>query len=150
MTFRDERRREKRVPVAFSGDFPVYRGFEAGVGPVEVKTLTIGGTELTMKVLFKNLNGFPVTLERLSCKLELVGRPVGEGEFVEERKVEGRGEAAFGLPLVLDFFEVGKSVYNGLQQPPVAVRVTGEAEVVTAWGRWRIPLEKSDKVAVVR
>jgi hypothetical protein len=150
MTFRDERRREKRVPFAFSGEFPVYRGFEGGVGPVEVQTLTLGGTELVIKVLFKNLNGFPVTLNRLDYKLELVGRPVGEGTFRGDQTVEGRGEAAFAVPLVLDFFEIGKSVYNGLEQPPVAVRMTGEAEVATPWGPWRILLEKSDKVSVLR
>jgi len=150
MTFRDDRRREKRVPFAFSGEFPIFRGFEGGVGPVEVQTLTLGGTELLMKVLFKNLNGFPVSLTRLSYRLELVGRPVSEGAFREEKTVAGRSETSFAVPLVLDFFEVGASVYNGLEQPPVAVRVSGEAEVMTAWGPWRVALEKSDKVAVLR
>ena len=89
MTFRDDRRREKRVPFAFSGEFPVYRGFEGSVGPVDVQTLTLGGTELTMKVLFKNLNGFSVSLTRLAYKLELVGRPVAEGTFGEEKTVAG-------------------------------------------------------------
>jgi LEA14-like dessication related protein len=150
MTFRDDRRREKRVPFAFSGEFPVYRGFEGSVGPVDVQILTLGGTELTMKVLFKNLNGFSVSLTRLAYKLELVGRPVAEGTFGEEKTVAGRSEAVFAVPLVLDFFEVGQSVYNGLEQPPVAVRVSGEAEVMTPWGPWRVPIEKSGKVAVVR
>ena len=152
MTFRDERRREKRVPIAFSGEFPVYRGFEGGVGPVEVKTLTIGGAEITMKVIFRNLNGFPVVLDRLAYKLDLVGRTASEGEFGAEAgtKVEGRGETSFAIPLVLDFFEIGKAVYNGLEQPAVAVRVSGEAFVTTPWGPWRIPIEKSDKVAVIR
>jgi LEA14-like dessication related protein len=152
MTFRDDRRREKRVPIAFSGEFPVYRGFEGGVAPVEVKTLTIGGAEITMKIVIRNLNGFPVVLDRLAYKLELVGRAVSEGEFGAEAgtKVEGRGEASFTVPLILDFFELGKGVYNGLEQPPVAVRVSGEALVTTPWGSWRVPIEKSDKVAVIR
>jgi len=150
LTFRDERRREKRVPVAFSGEFPVYRGFEGGVGPVEVRALTLGGGEVTMSLLFKNLNGFPVTLGRLSYKLELVGRTISEGAFREEKTVDGRGSVAFAVPLILDFFETGRAVSDGLQQPPVAVRVSGEAEVMTPWGPWRIPFDKSDKVAVTR
>ena len=152
MIFRDDRRREKRVPIAFSGEFPVYRGFEGGVAPVEVKTLTVGGAEIAMKVVFRNLNGFPVVLDRLAYKLELVGRAVSEGEFGAEAgtKVESRGETSFAVPLILDFFEIGKAVYNGLEQPPVAVRVSGEALVTTPWGPWRVPIEKSDKVAVIR
>lgn len=150
MTFRDERRRERRVPMAFSAEFPVYRGFEGGVGPVDVRTLTVGGSELTMTVLFRNLNGFPVSLGRLTYKLELVGRPVGEGAFAGDWTVDGRGTVGFPVPLTLDFFEIGKAVSDGLLQPPVAVRVSGEAEVETPWGPWRIPFDKSDKVDVLR
>jgi LEA14-like dessication related protein len=150
MTFRDDRRRERRVPIAFSGEFPVYRGFEAGCGPVAVQTLTQGGAEVRMTVLFRNLNGFPVRLDRLAYRLELVGVAVHEGIFENGAEVGPRSETSFAVPVTLDFFEIGKSVYDGLVQPPVAVRVSGEAAVSSPWGPWRLPVEKSDRVAVIR
>jgi hypothetical protein len=49
MTFQDERKREKRIPMAFSGDFPVFKGFDAGSTGFEARDLTMGGADITYK-----------------------------------------------------------------------------------------------------
>jgi LEA14-like dessication related protein len=148
MTFRDVRRREKRALMAFSSDFPIYRGLEFEPAPVEAKSLTIGGAEIVAGIVLRNPNGFSFTIDRWTYALELVGRPVAEGSGGEGTKIAARGESTLSFPLTLDFFEIGRPVYDGLLQPPTDARASGEIEITTPWGRWRIPFDRSAKVAV--
>jgi LEA14-like dessication related protein len=148
IVFQDEKKKEKRVPVAFSGDFPIYRELEMRILPVEAKDLTVGGANLVFKAALKNPNGFSFKIDRVTYRLDFVGKTVSEGAVGQGIAVESRGERAFAIPLLLDFFEVGKAVYDGLEQPPVAVRFSGEVEVSSRWGSFTIPFNKSDKVAV--
>jgi LEA14-like dessication related protein len=148
IVFQDEKKKEKRVPVAFSGDFPIYRELEMRILPIEAKDLTVGGANLVFKAALKNPNGFSFKIDRVTYRLDFVGKTVSEGAVGQGIAVESRGERAFAIPLLLDFFEVGKAVYDGLEQPPVAVRFSGEVEVSFLWGSFKIPFNKSDKVAV--
>lgn len=148
MTFQDERRREKRIPIALSGDFPVFRGLDIRILPIEANNLTVGGADLVFKAALKNPNGFSFNLDRLTYKLDFVGITVSEGAVGGGGAVESRGDKIFAIPLLLDFFEIGKVVYDGLEQPPVAVRISGEAEISSVWGNFKIPFYKSEKVAV--
>jgi LEA14-like dessication related protein len=148
IVFQDEKKKEKRVPVAFSGDFPIYRELEMRILPVEAKDLTVGGANLVFKAALKNPNGFSFKIDRITYRLDFVGKTVSEGAVGQGIAVESWGERAFTIPLLLDFFEVGKAVYDGLEQPPVAVRFSGEVEVSSLWGSFTIPFNKSDKVAV--
>ncbi|MCX6567301.1 MAG: LEA type 2 family protein [Candidatus Aminicenantes bacterium] len=148
MTFQDEKRRDKRVPVAFSGDFPVYRGLEFVPVPVEVKTLTIGGAEITAGFAIRNPNGFSFSLDRLTYSLELAGYSAIKGETGTGTRIAARGEKIFTFPLILDFFETGGSVADGLNESVLDVRVSGESEVTTPWGRWVIAFDRTVKTAV--
>jgi LEA14-like dessication related protein len=148
LTFQDERKKEKRVPLACSGDFPIFRGLDIRIQPIVAKDLTVGGADLIFKAALRNPNGFAIRIEKITHKLALVGVNVAAGIAAQGIALDGRGEKTFEIPLLLDFFEIGKIVYDGLEQPPVAVRFSGEAEIGTPWGNFKIPLDKSDKIAV--
>lgn len=148
LTFQDERKKEKRIPFALSADFPIYRGLEVRIQPIVAKDLTVGGADLVFRAALRNPNGFPCRIDRVTYRLGLVGVNVAEGIIAQGSGLEGRGEKTFDIPLLLDFFEIGKIVYDGLEQPPVPVRFSGEAEIGTPWGNFKIPLDQSDKVTV--
>jgi LEA14-like dessication related protein len=148
LTFQDERKREKRVPVSASAEFPIYRGLEIRLLTVEVKDLTVGGADVVVKAALGNLNGFPFTLEHLTYKLDLVGKTVASGTVGRGVRVESHGETVFAFPVLLDFFEVGREVYDGLTQPPTAARIEATAEFTTPWGILNFPAAKSDKIPV--
>ena len=148
LTFQDERKKEKRIPLALSADFPIYRGLEVRIQPIVAKDLTVGGADLVFRAALRNPNGFACRIDRVTYKLSLVGVNVAEGTIAQGTGLDGRGEKTFDIPLLLDFFETGKIVYDGLEQPLVAARFSGEAEIGTPWGNFKIPLEKRDKVAV--
>jgi LEA14-like dessication related protein len=150
MSFQDDRSKGKRVPVSFSGEFPIFRGVEINILPVEVRDLTVGGADLVFKAAVGNPNGFPFTIARLSFKIELVGIPVKEGVTGRGVAVDAHGEKAVAVPLLLDFFELGRPLYDGLSQPPVAVRLAGEVEMSSVWGTFKVAFDRSAKVAVAK
>jgi LEA14-like dessication related protein len=150
MTFRDERRREKRVQIAFAGEFPIFRGVEVEFRPIEAKALTVGGADLIFKAVVKNPNGFDLRFEALSYKLDFGDKTVASGTTGAGVSIAQRGEQLFPIPLLLDFFEIGKDIFNWLEQPPLPVSFSGEAAVECVWGRFKIPFSKTEKVTVTK
>ena len=148
MTFQDERRREKRFQIAFAGEFPIFRGVDVELRPIEAKALTVGGADLVFKAVVKNPNGFDLKLESMSYKLDFGEKTVSSGTMGQGVSIAQRGEQLFSIPLLLDFFEIGRDIFNWLEQPPLPVSFSGEAAVESVWGRFKIPFSKTEKVAV--
>lgn len=150
MTFSDGRREKGRLPVAFSGEFPIFKPPEADIVSLEVHAMTIGGADLTFEVSFKNSNVFELLVDRISYRLSLGEKPIGGGEIGGDKNIESLDAKVFSLPLLIEFYDVGKDVYNILHQPSALCRVTGEVVIRTIWGRLEIPFDKSKKIAVSR
>jgi LEA14-like dessication related protein len=148
LTFHDERKREKRLPVSVSAEFPICRKLEIRLLPVEVKDLTVGGADVILKAAVGNPNGFVVTFERLAYKFDLVGKTISSGTTGRGQRVDGHGETVFTFPVLLDFYETGRDVYDGLTQPPVAARIEAAVDFATPWGVLSISLAKSDKIPI--
>jgi len=150
LTFQDDRKKEKRIPLALIADFPIYRGLDVRLLPIAAKNLTMGGADLVFRAALRNPNGFPCRVDQVTYKLALTGVNVAEGITAQGTSLDARAEKTFEIPLLLDFFETGKIVYDGLAQPPVAARFSGEAEIGIPWGNFKIPLDRSDKIAVTK
>jgi len=148
IVFSDERKKEGKIPIAFSGEFPIFQDPEIQFLSLQVKDLTIGGADLSLELSFKNKNGFELLVDRISYRLDLGGKPAGTGEILGDKNIESHAERSFSLAFLLDFFEIGKEIYDFLEQSSVLCRFTGEMEVETIWGKLRIPFDKSEKVRV--
>lgn len=144
LTFSDGKKTIERIPFAFSGDFPILKQPEIEFIAFEVKDLTIGGADLVFKVLFKNKNGFELLVDKLSYSIELGEIPIDQGVVRGDKNIEGNGRKIFTFPFLFSFFEIGKEVYDILRKPSSVCRFSGEAEVRTAWGRLKIPFEKTE------
>ncbi len=123
MIFTDAKKRQEKVPFAFSGEFPVFKDVEVTVQPVEVKVLTIGGTEFVFSFSLRNPNDFELVLGSLDYRLDLDGKTAAQGAIEGENKLDAGGEKAFTLPVMLDFFEVGKEFYAIFDKPAAACRL---------------------------
>ena len=150
MTFHDERRREKRIQMAFAGEFPIFRGMAVEFRPIEAKALTIGGADLSFRFVLKNPNGFDFKLDTLSYKLEFGETTVSQGILGQGTSIAQRGEQLFSIALLLDFFEIGKDVFDKLEQPSVPVGFSGEAIVESVWGNFTIPFHTAEKVGILK
>jgi LEA14-like dessication related protein len=146
--FSENKKKEERIPFAFTAEFPILKEPEIEFLSLRVNDLTIGGADLAFKVKFKNKNGFDLLVDRLRYQLSLEGRPIGEGMVWGDKNIDKKGEKVFSLPFLLNFFEVGKEVYNILHQPSVLCQISGEAEVTTSWGRIKLPFEKRGQITL--
>ncbi|MFP4082854.1 MAG: LEA type 2 family protein [Candidatus Aminicenantes bacterium] len=150
MRFSDGRREKGKLAFAFSGEFPIFKLPEVECLSIQVNDITIGGAELSFEARFKNRNGFELLVDSISYTVQLGEKPIGEGRIRGDKNMESRAEKDFSLPLLLNFFEVGRDVYDLLHQPSAVCRFTGELKCRTVWGRVTIPFDKQDKVIISR
>jgi len=150
LTFSEHGKRRGRIPIAFSGEIPIFNGLDINFMQLRENSLSFTGADLNFYVKFKNTNTFNILVEKASYNLVLGGYSIGNGVIREEKEIEKAKEGAFSIPLLLNFFEVGKDLYAVLQQKTVTCRFSGQMEVYTRWGRFAIPFEKNEKIAIVR
>lgn len=150
MRFSDGRKEKGKLPFSFSGEFPLFKSPEIECLSLDVNDLTIGGADLSFEVRFKNRNGFELFVDSIKYALQLGEKPIGEGKISGDKNIKSRTDKVFSLPLLLNFFEVGKDVYNILHQPSALCRFSGELKVRTVWGTLNIPFDKRERVSISR
>ncbi len=148
LRFSDGRRDKGEVPIAFSGEFPVFRNPVMELLSLQINALTIAGSDLKFRVKIKNTNGFELPVDRIEYELKFGGHPVARGRFPGDKNIPLHGERVFTLPLLLNFYEVGKDVYGLLRQTEMSVHFTGEIELKTIWGRITLPFDLEKKVGI--
>ncbi len=148
--FSDVRRERGKLALAFTGDFPIFWKPELQLVRLQVYTLTIGGADIEFAVKFQNKNRFDLMVDRISYTLTLAGYEIEKGTIAGDKNIDKQGEKLFSLPLLLDFFDIGKEVYNVLNKSSTQSRFFGVVEVQTVWGRLTIPFDKQELLTIKR
>ena len=148
LAFTDERREKGRLPFGFSGEFPLFRDPKFQLLAFDVSAITIGGADLALVMKIRNDNGFELLPGRIHYTIAIGGHPIGSDHIRGDKSIESHGEKSFSLPLLLNFFEVGKEVYAFLQQDSVPCRFNGEVEIQTVWGGIVVPFDENQLVPV--
>lgn len=150
MIFADSRGRREQIAFAFSGEFPIFRPIEIEIRPIEVKTLTIGGADFTIGYTLRNRNSFEMILGRLAYRLNLEGRTVAEGVLPPGRKVESQGEITLTLPHMLEFFEVGREVFDTMQKPSAPGELALQSRAESIWGEIELDSVHKGDIRITR
>ncbi len=150
MVFTRGRRRGGSVPFAFSADFPIFRAPTVAVHSIKARALTIGGADLEVELKVVNPNGFSLDMDDLEYDLKLGGHPLQQGRVRSSDPVPASSELILSIPLLFNFYEVGKDVYGLLRQESVSCQVTGTLFVRTEWERLSLPFELNQRVPVER
>lgn len=148
--FSDGRRERGKIALAFTGDFPIFWKPELELVQLRVNTLTVGGAELNFDVKFKNRNRFDLMVDRINYTLSLAGYKIEQGAISGDKNIDKQGEKIFSLPLLLNFFDVGKEVFNVLDKPSTQCLFSGVIEVQTVWGRLAISFEEERLLSITR
>jgi hypothetical protein len=148
--FRDEKGKEEKIPFAYSGEFPVFQDPGVEFLPLKVNDLTVGGGDVAFDVRLTNPNGWDLVIDTIRYNLKFGGVSVLAGEIPGDKSVAARGEKEFTLPFLLDFFEVGKGVYDMLQSPPVACEFSGLVIIRSVWGPLTIRFDRSGPLALAQ
>ena len=148
--FSDGRRDKGKLPLAFTGDFPIFWRPEFELVQLRINTLTIGGAELDFEVKFKNKNRFDLMVDRISYTLTLAGYEIESGNISGDKNIDNQGEKIFSLPLLLNFFDVGREVYDVLDKSSTQCVFSGEVEIQTVWGRLIILFDEQGLLSISR
>jgi hypothetical protein len=150
MVFADSRGRQEKIPFAFSGEFPLFRELEVAVRPLELKTFTIGGADFTVSFTLRNRNGFELYLGKLTYRLDLEGRTIAEGTVAAGKKIGSQDEITLSSPHMLEFFEVGREVFDTLQKPSAVGELNVEARAESIWGEIKLEASQKGEVQIIR
>jgi LEA14-like dessication related protein len=143
MYFLTERNREQRVPIAFSGEFPIFKDPEIDFLPLKVNDLTVGGADVVFRPLFRNLNGYELLVDKIRFELFIGGEDALSGLIPGDKNLPRAGEKTFALPFLLDFFESGQKLREGFEKDEVPCRFAGAIEITSVWGRLVVPFDKT-------
>jgi hypothetical protein len=144
--FADERKREERVDFAYPGEFPIFKDPEVDFLPLKINDLTVGGADVVFQPRFRNLNGYELIVERISYSLSFGDKEVLSGLIPGDKSLPRSGDRAFSLPFIIDFFELGKDLRDLFQKTSLPVRLAGEIEIASVWGKLLIRFDKSQTV----
>jgi LEA14-like dessication related protein len=144
--FSEGKKERGSLPIAFNGEFPIFRAPEIEIVSLNANTISIAGADLGFNFKLNNGNGFILRVHEIKYVLKLGGFPVDEGQIEGDKNIEIKGEKAFAIHLLLNFFDVGKELYAVLQQSDVEAAFSGEIGILTNWGRLQIPFSINKKL----
>ncbi len=146
--FSDGRRERGSLPIAFNGEFPIFKDLGVEIVSLDANTISIAGADLDFHVKFKNSNGFDLRVHEINYSLKLGGQLVDAGQIEGDKNIEEKGEKVFTIHLLLNFFDVGKQLYPILQNSDVEAAFSGEIGFLTQWGRMQIPFSINKKLLI--
>jgi len=146
--FGDDRRERGSLPIAYNGEFPIFKAPEAEIVSLDANAVSIAGADLDFHVKFKNSNGFILSVYDITYSLEMDGFPVDAGRIEGDKNIEEKGEKVFTIHLLLNFFDVGKELYPVLLQNDLEALFSGEIGFLTQWGRMQIPFSINKKLLI--
>ncbi len=146
--FSDGRKERGSLPIAFNGEFPIFRVPEVEILSLDANTISIAGADLDFHVKFINRNSFNLRVYKITYSLKFDGFLVDQGQIDGDKNIDARGEKVFMIHLLLNFFEVGKELYSVLQKSDLDAAFSGEIEFLTQWGRMQIPFSLNKKLLI--
>jgi len=150
LTFLDPRRREQKVAFVAVADFPLFKEFILKFEPLQVKALSLGGADLVFSFSLTNSNSATWILRSLEGKLELAGQKVAPFSYTFQDSLAPGESKKIEMALLLDFFDLGVALQTSLEAPEVEASLSGEMEIESEWGKFRLPFSGQEKVAVIK
>jgi LEA14-like dessication related protein len=150
LVFADEKKKEEKIAFAFSGEFPIFQDPVVEFLPLRINDLTVGGGDVVFDVKFGNPNNYDLIVDTITYDLRFGETAVLKGEVPGDKSVPARGDKTLSLPFLMDFFEIGKEVYDLLQKPPVPCRFSGEIAVNSVWGSLLVAFDKAGPMEVAK
>lgn len=150
LTFVDERRREQKISLVATADFPLFKEWPITFEPLQVKALSLGGADLLFAFSLTNSNSFTWILRSLEGHLELAGKKVSSLCLTFQDSLASGERKQLVIPLLLDFFELGGELHSSLEASDIEATISGFMEIESEWGRFQLPLLAKGKVPIIR
>ncbi|MCX8159379.1 MAG: LEA type 2 family protein [Candidatus Saccharicenans sp.] len=141
LVFQDEKKKTEKVSLNLRADFPIFKLPQIRFLSLLVRDLTLGGADFDFRFVLGNPNPYDLLIQNINLELLLEGRSVYSGQLAGDKTLAAGESKTYSLPLMLDFFEQGRELREGLEkdQPSFTLKLRIEAD--SAWGWLDFPLE---------
>lgn len=143
-----------RVPVSKSGEFPLIKLPKLSLDSLKLDRLTLTGADLKLGLKLNNPNVFSMVLGGLNYQFKLNKQDIISGLSNNSTQIKGKGDSMIEIPISLDFFQVGKSVYQILNgNKNLDYGLDGKLDLTTSLpllGQVSLPFNLSGKTEIIR
>lgn len=141
LIFQDERKKTEKVALNVRADFPVFKLPEVRFLPLLVRDLTLGGADFDFRFAISNPNNYDLLIQTIKLELSLENRIIYSGQLAGDKTLGAGQSKTYSLPLMLDFFEQGRELRDGLEKERPFFTLKMRIEADSAWGWLAFPLE---------
>lgn len=136
------------VPYQTSGNLDIPKLPEISLENVAVSNLSLTGVSLIFSLNLENQNPFTVNLTSLNYGIKLGGIQFARGTAKNVSPIGGNSGSVMEIPLKMNFFEVGRSVYGLLTRSSSEYEMTGEMKFqLPEMGEKSFPFQTAGKVS---
>jgi len=141
-----------RVPVSQKGMLPMVKLPSFSIHSLKLDRLTLGGADLKLQLAVDNSNSFGLNLDKMNYRFNVNGQSWVNGASQNVKQVHQKERTIIDIPISLNFFEVGQSVYQLLTgNSQLNYNFTGDFDVSTSlmqFGEVNLPVEKTGSISL--
>ncbi len=143
-----------RIPFDTEGEFPTIKLPDLKVDGLKVKKLDFSGAEMELKLHMKNPNAFDLLLNSVNYELAVNGKTWAKGSGEKQTQIMKKDESAIGIPISLDFGQMGLTVYQALSgNKPLNYQFQGNLDVGSSLPLLKqadLPIQRSGILNILR
>jgi LEA14-like dessication related protein len=143
-----------RIPVSYSGSFPVLKIPEIDFTGIYLKKLSLTRADLELKMSIDNPNTFGLNTRAYKFKLFINDAHWADGTSTENIQIKEKSKQTVTIPVSLNLFEMGRSVYNVVSgNRSMQYRFVGDMNLETGLpmvGDVAIPFDRTGNVSISR
>jgi len=142
------------IPVSKSGEFPLLRLPTISLKSLHINRLGFTNADLSIDILVRNPNPLSMDMSSLQYRLQINSREWVSGQSFNPMHINEKGEGLLSIPISLNFFQIGQSIYILLEQSQdLDYQLQGNLLFTTSiplMGEVRLPFDRSGRIVVSR
>lgn len=142
------------IPVSKAGEFPLLKLPRVDLDALKLERLSLSGAYLLLRVRLDNPNAFSMILEHFQYQLEVNGLRWISGDAKKSKQITPKSESLIEIPISLDFFQIGRSVYQVLAgDKNLNYQFGGKIDLTSSvplLGRVSLPFDRLGRIKVTK
>ena len=143
-----------RIPISYSGSFPVLKLPEIDFTGIYLKKLSLTRADLELKINIDNPNTFGLNTTAYNYKLFINDAHWADGASTENIQIKEKSKQTVTIPVSLNLFEMGRAVDNIVSgNQSMKYRFVGDLNLETTLpmvGDVSIPFDRTGNVSISR
>ena len=142
------------LTISKSGNIPLIKLPKIKVASLKLKHIGLSGANLELKLGLTNPNSFNLLLKQLNYNFSINGKNWANGKLQQQLNLKGKKDAGLVIPISLDFFKMGQTVYSLLQgDKNLNYQFNSDLDIKTSVpliGEVKIPIAKSGTISIIK